>query len=178
MEQPDNEEKVLIILSAFSLFLAAIEFLFPKPIPFMRLGLANIPLLLALSLLSPQKYALLLFIKVLGQGLVNGTLLSYPFLLSLAGTVTSGTVMYLLFTLAPNLFSLVGLSLLGSFFSNIAQFTLVVLFIFKSYAWPILIPLLWIGLVSGLFIGLLCEQFIQKSTWYKNHLCLKRERLE
>ena len=43
-------EQIIAIFGACSLFLATIEFLFPKPLPYMRLGLANIPLLIALRL--------------------------------------------------------------------------------------------------------------------------------
>ena len=64
----------LALLGACSLFLSTLEFLIPKPIPFMRLGLANLPLLISLSFLTPGQIMLLTLIKVLGQGLVNGTL--------------------------------------------------------------------------------------------------------
>ena len=65
------------LLGALSLFLSTLEYLIPKPLPFIRLGLANLPILIALFLLPPKFIFLLIGLKILGQGLVNGTLFSY-----------------------------------------------------------------------------------------------------
>ena len=40
---------LLPILGACSMFLSTVEYLFPKPLPFMRLGLANLPVLIGLA---------------------------------------------------------------------------------------------------------------------------------
>jgi heptaprenyl diphosphate synthase len=83
-------------LAAVALFCSTLEYLIPKPLPFIRLGLANLPLMLSFPLLSWKSYLWLLLLKVIGQGFVNGTLLSYVFVLSVAGTATSGLFMRIL----------------------------------------------------------------------------------
>jgi len=42
-------EKLLTFLSALGLFFAVIEYLLPKPVPFMRLGISNLPLVLMIT---------------------------------------------------------------------------------------------------------------------------------
>lgn len=83
-------------LAAVALFCSTLEYLIPKPLPFIRLGLANLPLMLSFPLLSWGNYLWLLVLKVIGQGLVNGTLFSYVFVLSVVSTAASGLFMRLL----------------------------------------------------------------------------------
>jgi heptaprenyl diphosphate synthase len=66
----------LALLGSFCLFLSTLEYLIPKPLPFMRIGLANLPLILALDLFPPGPFALLVLIKISGQALITGTLFS------------------------------------------------------------------------------------------------------
>ncbi|MDR0486770.1 MAG: Gx transporter family protein, partial [Treponema sp.] len=83
------------LLGGLCLFLSAIEYLIPKPLPFMRIGLANLPLLLALDIFSAKYFFLLAALKILGQGIIGGTFFSYVFLFSLAGTFSSAVLMYI-----------------------------------------------------------------------------------
>ena len=156
----------IALLGAFSMFLSTVEYLFPRPIPFMRLGLANLPLLLGLEVLSAPSYILLVILKVLGQGLVNGTLASYVFLFSLSGSLGSALIMYLCYKGLGKRISFVGVSLMGALGSNTMQIVLSVLFIFGKSAWRILPLFLGIGLVSGLFIGIFAQHFSERSLWW------------
>src|SRR5512138_3281027 len=88
-----SQNKQLAFLAACCLFLATLDYLIPKPLPFMRIGLANLPLLVALPFFSTGSFMLLLCAKVLVQSLVQGTLFSYVALFSFAGSLTSGTLM-------------------------------------------------------------------------------------
>ena len=47
----DSEvRKTIALLGAFCLFLSTIEYMIPKPMPFMRIGIVNLPLMLALDI--------------------------------------------------------------------------------------------------------------------------------
>jgi heptaprenyl diphosphate synthase len=143
----------------------------PKPLPFMRTGLANLPLILALDLLSPGAFALLALIKVLGQALITGTLFSYVFLFSLAGTAASGTAMYLLRkTLGPERTGFTGISVAGALLSNTVQMLLACFFIFGSGAKLMAPPFLAAGIVTGAALGLFCEAFAARSLWFGRQL--------
>lgn len=166
---PFTEKKLnrIALLGAFSMFLSTIEYLFPRPIPFMRLGLANLPVILALEILPAPAYFLLVLMKVLGQALVNGTLASYVFLFSLTGSFASALVMWVCYKgLRPRI-TFIGISVMGALTSNLAQIILSITFIFGASAWRILPLFLGIGLVSGVFIGIFAQRFSDKSRWWK-----------
>lgn len=153
-------------LAALALFLSTVEYLIPKPLPFMRLGLANLPLMVALPLLDPVSYIILVLLKVAGQALVNGTLFSYIALFSLFGTVSSALVMFLFFRSGRHLFSFVGISMAGAMASNSVQLLLSYYLIFGSSILLIAPAFLIMGLLSSILLGLFVQRFTERSVWY------------
>ncbi len=167
MNRANNRRLDLVaFMGALCLFFSTIEYLFPKPFPFFRLGLANLPILLALDLFSPGYVLLLVLLKVVGQGLVGGTLASYVFLFSIAGSFASAFVMLAVYRAGRRWISLIGVSLFGSLASNLVQVTLSVTFIFGQSAWVIAPPFLGLGVASGLVVGLFAQRFRTRSTWF------------
>ncbi|GHV19252.1 membrane protein [Spirochaetia bacterium] len=159
----------IAIPGAFCLFLSTIEYLIPKPMPFMRLGLANLPLLLALEM-PPSYVALLCLVKIFGQSLISGTLFSYIFLFSASGTIFSCALMYVIRRFVPQkMISFVGISMAGAFTSNMIQIVLARFFIFGKSAIFIAPPFLAMGLVTGAALGFFCTKFTACSVWYKKH---------
>ena len=163
-----RSERTLAMLGAFCLFLSTIEYLIPKPVPFLRTGIANLPLMLALDILPFGEVALLALIKVIGQGIVTGTLFSYILLFSLAGTFASVLSMCALRRLlGPGRVSMVGISALGALLSNGAQLVLARVFVFGPGVRYLVPPFLAAGLITGSCLGFFCERFMGKSRWYK-----------
>lgn len=154
---------LIAFLGALCLFLSTIEYLFPKPFPFFRLGLANLPVLLSLELLSPGSVLLLVLLKVVGQGLVNGTLASYVFLFSAAGSYASALMMLLTARLGGKRISLIGVSLFGALASNVIQVALSVTFVFGQSAWVIAPLFLGLGVATGAVVGVFAERFRSRS---------------
>ena len=157
----------IAFFAAFCLFLGAVEFMIPKPIPFLRIGLANVPILLALPILPLPQLLLLILIKVLGQALIQGTLISYAFLLSLAGSFASGLVMAGVQKAFGRHISLVGTSIFGALASNLCQLLLAVYLVFGEPGWMIAPLLFGIGLASSTLLGFFAEAFRRKSRWYR-----------
>lgn len=162
--------KRLAFFSALCLFLASVEYAIPKPLPFLRLGLANLPILLSLTKLSRRGTLLLIALKVLLQALVSGTIFSYVFLFSLAGSSASGLTMLLLHMLFAKrkLVSAVGLSLAGAMANACAQLSLSKIMLFKEGTRYIAPLLLCTAFISGTLLGLFAAVFTGKSQWYKN----------
>jgi heptaprenyl diphosphate synthase len=158
--------KTLALLGAFCLFLSTIEYMIPKPLPFMRIGIANLPLMLALDIFPFPAFLALVGIKVLGQALITGTLFSYIFLFSMAGTVLSALSMYLLRHFLGNRISFIGVGTTGAMMSNISQLALAWIFIFRSSVLYIAPPFLAAGVITGIALGLFCEYFTRSSQWY------------
>ena len=155
------------LLAAFALFLSTVEYMIPKPVPFMRIGLANLPLLIGLGILNRREYVLLALLKVLGQGLITGTIFSYIALFSLGGTISSAFIMYVLFIYGHRWVSLVGISMAGAMASNITQLQFSRLILFGEAARLIAPPFLIVGLVTSIILGIFAERFAMHSRWYE-----------
>ena len=164
----DERRQALALLAAAALFLASVEYAIPKPVPFLKLGLANLPVLIALTRMSPREVFTLVALKIVGQGLVQGTLFSYVILFSAAGSLASALVMVALHygTLGRYL-SLVGVSVLGALASNLAQIVTARLVVFGPSAWLIAPAFLITGTVSALLLGLFAERFVRSSRWLR-----------
>ena len=161
----ESRYDTVAFMGALCLFFSTLEYLIPKPFPFFRLGLANLPVLLSLSIFRPSDVFLLVFLKVVGQGLINGTLASYVFLFSAAGSLASAIVMLGVHRAGRQWVTLVGVSVFGSLASNAVQITLSVTFIFGETAWVIAPLFLGIGVASGFVVGLFAERFHSRSRW-------------
>lgn len=157
--------RLVPFLGALCLFFAAVEYLFPKPVPFFRLGLANLPVILVLDFLPVPLIGVVVLLKVLGQGLINGTLASYVFLFSLFGSVASSAVMILVHRIGGKRVSLIGVSLCGALASNVVQVFLSIWYVFGEGAWVIAPLFITFGTISGLIVGVIAERFRLHSVW-------------
>jgi heptaprenyl diphosphate synthase len=180
MRELTKSAETAALLGAFALFLSTIEYLIPKPLPFIRLGLANLPVLISLYLLTPRYTFLLIALKVAGQGLVHGTVFSYIFLFSAAGSLTGGAVMLGMKTLGGTRVSPVGISAAGALGSNLMQLLLARLVVIGPGAMLIAPPFLAVGLISSLLLGVFAAAFVNRSRWFQRmraeagggHACL------
>ena len=162
-----KKDTTIAWFAALCFFLSTIEYMIPKPLPFLRLGLANLPVMLAIGVLPFGQFCALVLIKVLGQGLIGGTLFSYIFVFSMAGPVASAAVMYGLKRLFPKSVSYIGISVIGAFASNAAQLTLARWYIFGESAWLIAPPFIAVGAVTGALLGAFANRYAEKSAWYR-----------
>ena len=160
-------QRLVALAAAICLFLASIEYVIPKPLPFLRIGLANLPLLIALDLFSVPHFFLLLGIKILGQSLIQGSLFSFTFLLSLGGSLASGLVMLAARRVLKRSVSLIGISILGALASNLVQLSLARCLVFGRSAWMIAPPFLLVGLVTSSILGYLAQAYRDRSVWLR-----------
>ena len=159
--------KNIALLGAFCFFLSTMEYMIPKPMPFMRIGIANLPIMLALDIFPLHTFMVLVVDKIFGQAIITGTLCSYIFLFSLTGTVMSALSMYgLRRLLGRNRVSFIGIGTMGAMMSNVSQLGLAWVFIFGNSVRFIAPPFLAAALVTGITLGLFCELFTRRSQWY------------
>ena len=161
-----KQDALVPVFGALCFFLSAIEFVIPKPLPFLRIGLANVPLLLALDVVSFPAFLLLALIKIVGQAFISGTLFSYLIFFSAAGTLGAAFTMYALHAIPRKVLSLAGISMAGAVVSNTIQLVVGRFFLFGEGIWYILPPFLCIGAITSLLLGLFCENFKAESEWY------------
>jgi len=168
-------KKKIALLGAMCLFLSAIEYMIPKPLPFMRIGLANLPLMLAVDMLPFSAFLVLIAIKIIGQALITGTLFSYILLFSIAGTFFSAMIMFILRRIfGHNRITFTGIGTAGAMVSNTAQLALAQVFLLKENVRYIAPPFLAAGLVTGITLGIFCEVFSRRSQYYKIHVLHKQ----
>ena len=157
----------LAFFSALCFFLSAVEYAIPKPVPFFRIGLANLPIMISFLCMSRKESTALIFLKVLLQGIISGTLFSYIFLFSLAGSVASGFVMMAIFHLfyEKKLVSWLGISMAGGLANNLAQLGIACIFLFGENTKFVAPVLLAISFVASIAMGLFANVFVEKSKW-------------
>jgi heptaprenyl diphosphate synthase len=149
-------------LATLAIFLAIAESIIPKPLPWMRLGLANAITLYAFGVFKPREVLLILVARIVAASLLLGTFLSMGFVLSLTGALSSFVIMLLLYRIRGRWVSLVGISIMGAVTSNAAQLAVVnALFVGSRFSYYLL-PFLFLfaligGTVSGLFGRFLTE---------------------
>jgi heptaprenyl diphosphate synthase len=153
----------IALLSAYALALHGFESLLPTPIPWLRLGLANIITLITLFLYGIRAAIMVTLIRVILSSIFTGTFLGPAFILSLGGGVASTLAMGSVLSIAPRLFSTIGLSLIGALFHNIAQlFLAYFLFIQRIEAILLISPLIiLIGTVTGTVNGVISDLVIK-----------------
>ena len=154
------------LLGAFCFFLSALEYMVPKPLPFMRLGIANLPILLAAEILPLPWFLVLALVKVVGMSVISGSLFSYIALFSLSGTLVAALAMWIARAAGGRLISLVGVSIVGAVSSNAVQVVLARAVVFGEAARLIAPAFLAMGLVTGTLLGLFAERFAGTSAWY------------
>ncbi len=160
-----RRERVLAAFGALSLFFAVIEYVLSRAFPVFRIGFSNIPILLALDFMPFGALVSLVAVKVVGQALLNGTLSSYVFLFSLAGSCASFFVMYPLRRILKDRVSLVGLGSAGALASNLVQLLLSVVFIFGKNSIVMAPFLLGVGALTGVLMGAFAQAFKDRSRW-------------
>lgn len=142
---------VTSLFTAFALVLSYIETLIPViGIPGVKLGLANLVIVVSLYLLGMKEAFLINCIRILLVGFMFSNLFSI--LYSLAGAVFSFVVMVAAKKIKV---SMVTVGILGGVFHNIGQI-FVAGFVVETYSVYSYVPVLMIfGIVTGTFIGIL-----------------------
>jgi heptaprenyl diphosphate synthase len=153
----------LALLAAVASILFTLESLIPNPFPWMRLGLANVVTLLALRWWGLKEAMVIVILRVLVGSLLIGKFFHPVFLLSLAGGIAAALSMGLVMKVTEEIFSLIGISIIGSFFKNSTQLLLAYLLYVRHLHLFSLLPLfLFSSLIGGAVIGILSEFIYSK----------------
>ncbi len=176
MRLVSKNRETLALLSGCCVFLSMIEYIIPKPVPFMRLGIANIPVMVSLKIFPPYLTLILVMLKIAGQGIITGTVFSYIFIFSLAGSLAGGSAMILIHCLLKKHISMIGISVTGALASNLVQLAVARVLIFGESALIIAPPVIITGTISSIIIGIFTELFISRSKWLSGKLSLGKEK--
>ena len=148
------------LLTALALIVSYIEFLLPLSIglPGIKLGLANIVVVLALYYLGPRYALLVNVLRIALAALLFGSLFSG--LYALAGGLFSLAVMVLL--ARTDRFSLTAVSMTGGAAHNLAQLAVAAVIASNSNVFLYLPVLFAAGMLTGIFNGIVCTLVLRR----------------
>ena len=144
-----------------ALILSYVELLIPINfgIPGMKLGLANLLVVILLYKGCPRDALLLSVIRILLSGLIFGNMFSIFY--SLGGGLLSLAVM--VFLKKTGQFTVAGISIGGGASHNVGQL-LVAMFVVQTYQVGYYLPVLLIaGVITGAVIGILSAEVLKRT---------------
>lgn len=148
------------VFVALALIFSYIETLIPFQIgiPGVKLGLANIVIVIALYRMPAGEALMLSVVRVILSGFLFGNLMSI--LYSLAGGLLSLAVMWGMKRIKT--VSILGVSIAGGVFHNIGQLVMAALVV-ETYGVSSYVPVLLVsGLITGLVIGLASGEVLKR----------------
>lgn len=148
------------VFTALALIFSYVESLLPIQIgiPGVKLGLANLMIVIALYKMSLKETYLLSITRVVLSGFLFGNM--FAILYSLAGGLLSLTVMAVLKKAGG--FSVMGVSIAGGVFHNIGQL-IIAMIVVETFSVAYYIPVLLIaGVITGLLIGIAANETLKR----------------
>lgn len=145
----------LAVLVSLAVALNALESLVPSPLPWVRLGLANLLTLLAILTWGWKEGYTVTILRVLISALLFGGFLGPSFLLSLGGGIAATTAMIVMAPGTWRMFSPIAVSVAGAFTHGLAQILILRGILVRTdevfYLLPwVLIPALLSGVLTGM----------------------------
>lgn len=156
-----NKVAVFGVFTSLALILSYVELLIPINfgIPGMKLGLANLLVVILLYKGCPRDALLLSVIRILLSGLSFGNMFSIFY--SLGGGLLSLAVM--VFLKKTGQFTVAGISIGGGASHNVGQL-LVAMFVVQTYQVGYYLPVLLIaGVITGAVIGILSAEVLKRT---------------
>ena len=159
---------LISIFVAQALVLHIIERLIPVPFltPGAKLGLANIITVISLYLFNLKDAFLIVIIRVILATLVGGSLSGFFY--SIAGGLLSLFAMYCIKKVGGENISIIGISVVGSFFHNLGQVAVAALIVQNIIIVSYLPILMLAGVGTGIFVGFTANflyGYLKKINW-------------
>ena len=152
---------LLGVLTAGAIAIAILESFIPSiGIPGVKLGLANIVILVTLYELGVVEAIFIDLLRVFLVGLLRGTIFGMGFFMSLTGAVLSLGIM-ILFCLLIKRFSVVAVSVLGSLFHVFGQILIAMIYLGTAYVILYLPIIALSAIITGAFVGITARLIIK-----------------
>lgn len=152
---------VMAMLTASAIVLSILESLIPVFVPGVKLGLANVVILIMLYEFKVYEALGVNLLRILLVGILRGTLLSPTFLMSLSGGMLSFLIMLIFSRI--KVFSCIGVSVLGSVGHATGQILIAIVMLSTS---AVLYYLPFIGILSvltGVLSGIITKLYLKRS---------------
>ena len=152
---------LLGVLTAGAIIISIIESFIPSiGIPGVKLGLANIVILIILYEIGVKEAIIVNLTRVVLAGTIRGILFSMGFLMSLAGATLSLGIMILLYLVVKK-FSVIGVSVIGSIFHVTGQILVAMAFLGTVYVVYYLPFIMISAIITGIFVGFVAKMVVK-----------------
>ena len=152
---------LLGVLLAATIVIAILESFIPSfIIPGIKLGFANIVILVTLYELGILEAVFINVVRVLVVSLVRGTFLSMGFFMSLTGAFMSLGIM-ILFYLIIKKFSIIGVSVIGALFHVFGQIIIAMIYMGTVYVIYYLPIIAFAAVITGTIVGIIANAIIK-----------------
>ena len=152
---------LLGVLTAATIVIAVLESFIPSiGIPGVKLGLANIMILVTLYELGILEAVFVNLARVFLASLIRGTIFTMGFYMSLAGAFLSLGIMILFYLLIKK-FSIIGVSVIGAIFHVVGQILVAMIFLSTAYILYYLPVIALSAIITGVFVGLVAMAIIK-----------------
>ena len=152
---------LLGVLLAATIVIAILESFIPSfTIPGIKLGFANIVILVTLYEVGILEAVFINVVRVLVVSFVRGTFMSMGFFMSLAGAFMSLGIMILLVLLIKK-FSIIGVSVIGALFHVTGQILVAMIYMGSIYVVYYLPIIALSAVITGVIVGLIAGAIIR-----------------
>jgi heptaprenyl diphosphate synthase len=153
------------ILSACAVAAYVFESFIPVPVPWARIGISNIVVVITLFGFGIPEAIVVTLIRIVAGNLVLGILISPSFVMSLSGGMAALAVMALARRLLIPPLSVIGVSMLGAVASNTAQIRVFALLFTDGGAPSALLgAFIIMGAAVGFVTGMVSARILEKVT--------------
>ena len=163
LTQSQNNTALIGIFASVTIALGFLETMFPLPFPGVRLGLANIGIMLAIYSLPAKDVLSIAFLKAIIIPVLTGNLFM-KMILGFPATIISTMVMIIYYNLTKKYSSPVSTGAIGGFVHIGIQFVMLKLFIVKTLAIYGILPYFSIlsvisGIITGYMVSVIVNRF-------------------
>lgn len=152
---------IIAMLLAVAIVLSYLESFIPIWIPGVKLGLANVIILIMLYEFKFYEAGIVDILRILVVALIRGTFMSPTFFMSLSGGILSYFVMLLFSRI--KVFSIIGVSVLGSISHGVGQIAVAII-IMGTQAVAYYLPfILLLSLGTGILSGFIAKSYLKRS---------------
>lgn len=170
--QSQDKTALVGILAGMSVVLGYMENFIPTPVPFIRIGLANIPILIAVVMLDSKTAMSIAVLKSIILPIVSGNFF-IKIIIGLPSSVVSTAGMILIFYFLKKYVSAVSVGAVGGYIHIMLQIVLIKFFFIKYLDIYSVLPYFSIfGTLTGIFTGLLTNYITNK--YFKGDECFRK----
>lgn len=148
------------LMASVSIILGVVENFIPTPVPAIRLGLSNIPILLMLYLAGGNYAFITALLKAIVVPVFSANIV-FKFSLSLPATLVSFTIMYIMHKLFKDKLSIVTISVLGAVSHMVTQVVIVSNLYIKGLMYTNIAGILLLSaVITGILMGVIAYKII------------------